>query len=155
MAQLHVLKLPFSLYLVFISYSSHLLDTSLERSTERKDDDLDQDLDKPDDYALSSPQKSAIQGIITTPHKLPDVVSISNAFTPSSNYCNAINAHVERMLGNSPYAPHVAKPRASPFIPFCRENLSPLCTVEANFASSNSKRVLFSPLYLVRCLYNL
>jgi len=34
---------------------------------------------------------------------------------------------------------------ASPFVPFCREILSPFCNLRENFITSNSKRILFSP----------
>ncbi len=99
-------------------------------------------------FVPASPQKQQIQTIITTPYKIPDSASISNAFTPSSHYCGG---NIERVFNNSPppVNPNPVKARASPFIPFCRENLSPLCTVEGNFTTSISKRVLFSPLYFL------
>eukprot|EP00826_Nyctotherus_ovalis_P019143 TRINITY_DN1584_c0_g5_i3.p1 TRINITY_DN1584_c0_g5~~TRINITY_DN1584_c0_g5_i3.p1 ORF type:complete len:246 (+),score=60.54 TRINITY_DN1584_c0_g5_i3:174-911(+) len=43
----------------------------------------------------------------------------------------------------------MTKVRASPFIPFCHENLSPLCSIQGNFTANNSKRMLFSPMYEV------
>lgn len=73
-------------------------------------------------------------------------MAISTAFTPTSSaFTNTLNNHMDRMF--SPYQPAPMRARASPFIPFCRENLSPLCNVDGNFTSNISKRILFTPLY--------
>lgn len=85
-----------------------------------------------------SPQTKVIQPIVLTPYKIPD---IPHTLTLSPAFCKNSQA-----INMSPYIPSLAKPRASPFIPFCRENLSPICSVEENFSANNSKRVLFSPM---------
>ncbi len=94
--------------------------------------------------AILAPQQ--LQSLFT-PCKLPDTAGLGTAQTPSSNaFTNTLNTRVDRVF--SPYPCGAAKSRASPFIPFCRDNLSPLCAVDGNFTSNASKRVLFTPLYI-------
>ena len=80
---------------------------------------------------MSSPKKKFIPANETTPHKTPNgllLASPNSAFRKVSNLCNDLN------------------PITSPFIPFCRKYLSPICNFEENFNSYNSNRVLFSPM---------
>jgi hypothetical protein len=93
---------------------------------------------KRNEQLTESPQAKLIQPFVLTPYKVPDAVP---SITPSS----ALHKN-SQLVSMSPYLPSIAKHRASPFIPFCRENLSPLCSVDGNFASNNSKRMLFSPM---------
>jgi hypothetical protein len=45
----------------------------------------------------------------------------------------------------SPFRISTQQQHVSPFIPFCRDHLSPLCPIDSNISSWKSKRVLFSP----------
>lgn len=45
----------------------------------------------------------------------------------------------------SPFRVPTQQQHVSPFIPFCRDQLSPLCPIDSNISSWKSKRQLFSP----------
>jgi hypothetical protein len=90
-----------------------------------------------------SPPRQTQTQIVLTPSRPLDSSSVANQFTPPTHmFSNTLNTHAERVF--SPYGVAIPRSRASPFIPFCQNNLSPLCNVEGNFASNASRR-LFSP----------
>jgi hypothetical protein len=78
----------------------------------------------------ASPQKVPAQFLIATPREVPEGMGISNEASPG--------------LGNLSMR-FIEPSNSSPFVPFCRETLSPFCSLRENFITSNSKRVLFSP----------
>lgn len=120
----------------------------LEQNEGGKEIHISEDSGKNDENVLATPIKQTNQNYLSTPCKIPDPVPTQSAFTPTSHFNTSIPTQIDRFL-NSPYGQQVnIKSHASPFLPFCRENLSPLIpNNDSNYAPSNSKRVLFSPLY--------
>ena len=84
-----------------------------------------------------SPQKHSDQLIIKTPCRVPEEMLIA----PSPNMCEVQISRPLKII-----SPSMSKAR-TPFTPFCRENLSPLCSAGENYSLSNVKRFLFSGSY--------
>ena len=69
-----------------------------------------------------------------------DTKFLDNAFNPSSLLFNSCQESMQ-----SPFRVPIQQQHVSPFIPFCRDHLSPLCPNDHNATHWFSKRVLFSP----------
>ena len=66
---------------------------------------------------------------------------LETSFNPSGYLFNSCHENIQ-----SPFRVPTQQQHVSPFIPFCRDHLSPLCPIDSNISSSwKSKRVLFSP----------
>jgi hypothetical protein len=74
-------------------------------------------------------EQQSVQSLVLTPYKAPDTV------TTLSSSCRALH-----------FSPKI-KQCNSPFIPFCREYLSPLKKLEEGFITNNFSSTLFSPMY--------
>jgi hypothetical protein len=79
-----------------------------------------------------------------SPNKDLDPKVVRQAFNPNNQLQGGIQ---ENLL--SPFKGVSQYQRASPFLPFCRDHLSPLCALDSHFTSMTSKRVLFSPKYII------
>lgn len=71
-------------------------------------------------------------------HTEPTSYGLPGAVSSFASSCQVLNS--------SPCVLRTSKRHLSPFLPFCRENLSPLKDSEESFTSSNINSVLLSPM---------